>query len=126
MCRKRRSMFSTTPEFNILPQGGLSEENARRAKEMMQSLMGASIFRQKSLPNDNRKAQARAEISDLRPLVPSQLHSTHDRLLLLKRPHEFCTKVPNNLHVEHSSTLEKRQLAFACRFAAWCQSDPAT
>lgn len=126
MCRKRRSMFSTTPEFNILPQGGLSEENARRAKEMMQSLMGASIFRQKSLPNDNRKAQARAEISDLRPLVPSQLHSTHDRLLLLKRPHEFCTKVPNNLHVEHSSTLEKRQLAFARRFAAWCQSDPAT
>lgn len=62
---------------------------------MMQSLMGAAIFRWQSLPNDNRKAWRgqRFQISVLSfPLNSTPLHSTHDRLLLLKRPHEFCTK----------------------------------
>lgn len=51
------------------------------------------------------------DFSDLRPLVLSQLYTTHDHLLLLKRPRELCTKVPKqfacraHIHPPNASSL---------------------
>lgn len=58
MCRKRHSTFSTLPRFNfIATRRTFGNKSERGAKEMMQSLMDAAIFRWQSLPNDNRKAR---------------------------------------------------------------------
>lgn len=107
MCRKRKAwrVFRSS-WFNISLWGGLSEENARRAKGNDAIANGRCYFQTAIAAKWQQEGRARAEISDLRPLVASQLHFTRDRLLLLERPHELCTKVPNNLHAEHTFRLE--------------------
>lgn len=57
--------------------------------------------------------------------LSTPLHSTHDRLLLLKRPRVLQKKF-QTICMPSTVSCSKRQFALACRFAAWCHSDPAT
>lgn len=76
-----------------------------------------------------QEGMARAEISDLRPLVPSQLHSTplHSwSSPSAQTPTWVLHKKFQTICMLSTVSCSKRQFALACRFAAWCHSDPAT
>lgn len=58
----------------------------------MQALMGTAIFRWQSQAKWQQKGTSRARIFQISIL--SFPLASHDQLLLHKRPHEYCAKVP--------------------------------
>lgn len=92
---------------------------------MMQSLMGAAIFRRQSLPNDNRKARRgqRFQISVLSfPLNSAPLMIVS----FCSNAHTSCAQKFPTICMPSTDSYSKRQLAYAQRVAPRCQSDPAT
>lgn len=104
MCRKRHGTFSTAPDLMSCHEEAFQKKKDYEGNDAIANRR--CYFQMAIAAKWQQEGTVRAEISDLRPLIPSQLHSTHDSLLLLKRPHKFCTKVPNNLHAEHSFMLQ--------------------